>query len=54
MSTGVGVSECCLSGKVQSGNPVGLVEEIGTLKTYVSAPKNNSKEKVIIFITDST
>jgi len=52
MSTGVGVSECCLSGKVQTGKPTGTVEEIGTLKTYVSAPENNSKAKVVIFITD--
>ncbi|KAF2435137.1 alpha/beta-hydrolase [Tothia fuscella] len=52
MSTGVGTSSCCLSGKLKEGKPVGIEEEIGGLQTYVSAPENNSKEKTIIFFTD--
>ncbi|KAL3423928.1 dienelactone hydrolase family protein [Phlyctema vagabunda] len=52
MSTGIGVSECCLSGKVHEGTPTGHVETIGDLPTYVSAPKDGSKAKSIIFIVD--
>jgi len=29
MSTGVGMSECCLSGKVQQGTPAGTEKQIG-------------------------
>jgi hypothetical protein len=29
MSTGVGMSECCLSGKVQKGTPKGSEKQIG-------------------------
>ncbi|MCJ1413671.1 hypothetical protein MMC19_007793 [Ptychographa xylographoides] len=52
MSTGVGVSSCCLSGKVHNGIPAGHVEEIGGLQTYVAAPESQSKAKSVIFITD--
>jgi len=52
MATGVGMSECCLSGKVQSGTPVGRVEEIAGLQTYVSEPENGSKAKTVIFLVD--
>ena len=47
------MSSCCLSGKVHDGQPVGHVETIGGLQTYVSAPKDGSKAKSVIFITDS-
>jgi len=53
MSTGVGMSSCCLSGKVHEGTPVGHVETIGGLQTYVSEPKNKAKTKTIIFLVDS-
>lgn len=53
MSTGVGMSSCCLSGKVHDGTPVGHVEEIGGLQTYVSEPESRSKAKTVIFIVDS-
>ncbi|MCJ1231284.1 hypothetical protein MMC12_007961 [Toensbergia leucococca] len=53
MSTGVGMSSCCLSGKVHEGNPVGRVETIGGLNTYVSEPKDDSKAKTIVFLVDS-
>ena len=48
------MSSCCLSGKVHDGTPVGHVETIGGLQTYVSEPKDGSKAKSVIFITDST
>lgn len=53
MSTGVGMSSCCLSGKIHDGTPVGHVEEIGGLQTYVSEPESKSKAKTIIFLVDS-
>lgn len=53
MSTGVGMSSCCLSGKVQEGKPTGRVEEIAGLQTYVAEPENGSKAKTIIFLVDS-
>ncbi|KAI9724550.1 MAG: hypothetical protein M1812_000618 [Candelaria pacifica] len=52
MSTGVGVSSCCMSGKVQEGTPTGHVETIGGLNTYVSEPEGGSKTKTVIFIVD--
>ncbi len=53
MSTGVGVSECCLSGKVHDGSPTGKIETIDNLQTYVAASKDGSKAKSIVFIVDS-
>lgn len=53
MSTGVGMSSCCLSGKVHDGTPVGHVEDIGGLQSYVSEPESKSKAKTIIFLVDS-
>ena len=53
MSTGVGMSACCLSGTVHAGTPKGTVETIDSLQTYVAAPKDGSKAKTIIFMTDS-
>jgi hypothetical protein len=53
MSTGVGMSDCCLSGKLHDGTPTGKVEVIDNLQTYVAAPKDNSKAKSIIFLVDS-
>jgi len=53
MSQQVGLSSCCLSGKLHDGKPTGREDEIGGLSTYISEPKNGSKEKSIIFICDS-
>jgi hypothetical protein len=53
MSTGVGMSDCCLSGKVHEGTPTGKIETINSLKTYVAAPKGGSKAKSIVFLVDS-
>ena len=47
------MSACCLSGTVHAGTPKGTVETIDSLQTYVAAPKDGSKAKTIIFMTDS-
>jgi len=52
MSTGVGMSSCCLSGSVHEGTTTGRVETIDNLQTYISAPQSGSKAKTIIFLTD--
>jgi len=54
MSQNVGMSSCCLSGKVHKGKPTGREDQIGGLETYISEPQNGSKEKTIVFICDST
>lgn len=51
MSTGVGVSSCCLSGKIAQGNPTGRTETIAGLQTYVAEPKDGSK-KAVVFLVD--
>lgn len=53
MSTGVGMSSCCLTGKVQEGTPKGHVETIAGLQTYVAEPKEANKSKTVIFLVDS-
>jgi len=52
MPTGIGMSDCCLSGKVHEGTPTGKIEQIGGLQTYVAAPKDGSKAKTIVFLVD--
>lgn len=52
MSQNVGMSSCCLSGKVHQGQPAGREDEIGGLSTYISEPENHSTAKSIIFICD--
>ena len=52
MSSGVGVSECCLSGKIHEAKPAGREDEIGGLATYIAEPKGGAKTKSIVFITD--
>jgi hypothetical protein len=53
MSTEVGISPCCLSGKIQNETPSGSVEEIGGLQCYVAAPESGSKAKTVVFLCDS-
>lgn len=48
------MSSCCLSGKIQNGQPRGREEEIAGLKTYVSEPEDGSKKKTVVFLVDST
>lgn len=52
MSTGVGMSECCLSGKVHGGKPSGREKEIGGIDTYIAEPESGSKAKTVIFLVD--
>lgn len=52
MSTGVGMSSCCLSGKIHDGTPVGYVEEIAGIQTYVTEPESKSKAKTVVFLVD--
>ena len=52
MSTGVGMSSCCLSGKVHEGKPKGREQEIAGLQTYVAEPENGDKSKTVIFLVD--
>ena len=53
MSDNVGMSSCCLSGAIHEGSPTGRVDTIGGLQTYIAEPKTGSKEKSIVFISDS-
>ncbi|KAJ9645060.1 hypothetical protein H2199_003064 [Coniosporium tulheliwenetii] len=52
MSEGVGMSSCCLSGKVKSGRPQGTETDIAGLNTYIAEPKDGSKAKTVIFLVD--
>lgn len=52
MSEGVGMSSCCLSGKVHQGTEAGREDTIGGLPTYISEPDNKSKAKTVIFLVD--
>ncbi|KAK6615132.1 dienelactone hydrolase family protein [Botrytis cinerea] len=52
MSTNIGVSSCCLSGKLHEGTPTGRIEVINDLSTYIAEPQDGSKAKTIIFLVD--
>jgi len=52
MSTGVGMGACCVSGVINTSKPSGREEKIGGLNTYVAEPKDGSKAKSVIFISD--
>jgi dienelactone hydrolase len=41
---------CCFRGFIDSGNPVGAVEEIDGVSCYVSSP--NGRENVVVISTD--
>lgn len=53
MSTNTGMSACCLSGKIQEGTPSGREQTVSGLQTYVAEPKDNSRTKTIIILSDS-
>ncbi|KAL8997927.1 MAG: hypothetical protein Q9169_002920 [Polycauliona sp. 2 TL-2023] len=48
----IGMSSCCLSGSLHEGKPTGRVDNIGGLDTYIAEPKDGSKTKSVIFISD--
>jgi dienelactone hydrolase len=52
MSTGVGMSSCCLSGTVHVGTPKGREDTINGLDTYISEPEGGSTAKSVIFLVD--
>jgi len=52
MATEVGMSSCCLSGKIKEGQPKGREEDIGGLSTYVAEPEGGSTSKTVIFLSD--
>ena len=47
------MSACCLSGALHEGRPTGRIETIGGVQSYVAEPKDGSKEKSIVVISDS-
>ena len=53
MSTGVGMSSCCLSGKVQQGKPTGREDEVNGIMSYIAEPADGNKSKTVIFLVDS-
>lgn len=52
MSTQVGMSSCCISGSIHSGEPKGREDTIGGHPTYVTEPEDKSTSKSIVFIVD--
>ncbi|KAK0325993.1 hypothetical protein LTR82_002738 [Friedmanniomyces endolithicus] len=52
MSTGVGMSSCCLSGKIREGKPKGTEKDINGISTYVAEPENGDKTKTVVFLVD--
>ncbi|KAL8709717.1 MAG: hypothetical protein Q9225_007407 [Loekoesia sp. 1 TL-2023] len=53
MSENTGMSSCCLSGALHEGKPAGRVDTIGGLQTYVAEPKDGSKTKTVVIISDA-
>ncbi|KAI4187852.1 MAG: hypothetical protein LQ348_004014 [Seirophora lacunosa] len=48
-----GMGACCLSGVLQEGQrPTGRVDNIGGLDTYIAEPKDGSKAKTVVIISD--
>lgn len=53
MSTGVGMSSCCLSGQLHNhASPTGSVSKVGDLSTYIAEPESKDKSKALIFLVD--
>lgn len=46
------LSACCVSGNIHSGTPKGQVIQFGGVNAYVAKPKDGSKKKTVIFLTD--
>ncbi|GAA6061683.1 hypothetical protein JCM10212_005975 [Sporobolomyces blumeae] len=44
---------CCVQGFIHEGKPVGNIEEVGGVRTYVSLPKGDyDKSQALLFFTD--
>ncbi|KAL9091706.1 MAG: hypothetical protein Q9165_004782 [Trypethelium subeluteriae] len=52
MAASIGMSDCCLSGKIAEGSPKGREEELCGISTYVAQPESGSNAMTIIFLTD--
>lgn len=52
MSTGVGMSSCCISGFVHDGTPKGREDTIGGISTYIAEPADGKKTKTVVFLVD--
>lgn len=53
MSTGVGMSSCCISGALHNhATPKGKEIKLGDLPCYVAEPESKSKAQSLIFLTD--
>jgi len=52
MSEQQSLSSCCVTGHLHTGTPLGEVEKIADLDTYVTKPEGGSKTRTIIFLTD--
>ncbi|CAK4014551.1 hypothetical protein DOTSEDRAFT_47898 [Lecanosticta acicola] len=50
--SGVGMSACCLSGKLAQGTPTGREEKVGGVDTYIAEPQGGSKSKTVVFLVD--
>ncbi|KAL8714538.1 MAG: hypothetical protein Q9220_001486 [cf. Caloplaca sp. 1 TL-2023] len=48
----IGMSSCCLSGSLHTGKPTGRIDTIGGIDTYIAEPKNGSKARSVVFISD--
>lgn len=53
MSTGVGMSSCCLSGSVHEGTPRGRIDTIGDIQCYIAEPEDKSTSKTVVFLVDA-
>lgn len=48
-----GPGSCCFSGVKHAGTPVGRIEELGGIQTYISdPPASATTQKVILFLSD--
>ena len=53
MSTGVGMSSCCMSGQLHNhAQPTGSEATISGLPTYVAEPSDKQSTKALIFLVD--
>jgi len=52
MSEQKSLSSCCVSGHLHTGTPLGTIEKIGGLDTYVTKPEGGSKARTLILLSD--
>jgi len=42
----------CVSGHIHTGTPEGTIQQVGKVEAYVANPADESRKKIIIFLTD--